>query len=206
MQNTRAPLFSLALSAIWLMTPSAAPASDAICANPQGPIEVALCEDPHLMGINLQIQNVLVRFLDDPNDPLPEWLSMEYGHHMIAAEECEGAYRCLESVMVDFLDHLNQSYLEYNDTPLAGYEDVKFTLHQSQDSSGNDLMPWNDPRNFGWSQKLCQLRCANSEDCVAVGFDPLQQVNNVFGYCTMKSAVNYPLSGWTPEGVLLIKQ
>ena len=181
-------------------------ASDAICANPESLAEEALCDDEHLMGLNLQIQVTLARFLDDPSDPLPEWLQMEYAHHLIAREECEGGFRCMESVLVDYLDQLNQTYLENEDTPLTAYQDVEFLLYQSQDSPGNDLMPWNSPQNFGWSQRLCQLRCASRDECVAVGYDPMQQLDYVYGYCTMKRSVSLPLSNWTPQGVLLIKR
>ena len=139
-------------------------ASDGVCANPESSAEIALCEDDYLMGLNLQIQVTLARFLDEPTDPLPEWLQMEYAHHMIAREECDGGFRCLESVLAEYLDQLNQAYLENEDTPLTAYQDVPFLLHQSQDSPGNDMMPWNDPRNFGWSQRLCQLRCASNDD------------------------------------------
>ena len=202
------PFFLIAFSTIVLLflASDRAQASDAVCANPQGSAETALCEDEYLMSINLQIQVTLARFLDDPNDPLPEWLQMEYAHHWIAMEECEGGFRCLESVLRGYLDQLNISYLENEDTPLVAYQDTPFLLYQSQDSPGNDMMPWNSPENFGWSQYLCQLRCASRDECVAVGYDPMQQLNNIYGYCTMKRSVKLPLSNWTPRGVLLIKR
>jgi hypothetical protein len=189
----------------FFQSPSAM-ASDAVCANPQSSSEIALCEDPHLMGKNLQIQNVLRLFLDDPQDVFPEWLQMEYAHHLIARDECGESFRCLESVLVEYLDQLNRTYLERGENPLADYQDVRFSLHQSQDSPGNDILRWNNPRNFGWSQRLCQLRCAANAQCAGVGYDPMQQLDNVFGYCTMKHAVKRSLSNWTPQGVFLIKE
>ena len=181
-------------------------ASDAVCANPQGSFENQICEDKYLMGINLQINLLLTRFVDEPTDPLPDWLQMEYAHHMIEFEECGDNFRCLEGAMRTYLGYLTKQYLENEDTPLAAYQDVRFRLFQSQDSPGNDLMQWNHPNNFGWTEKLCQLRCASDDRCAAAGYDVMQQLNNVYGYCTMKSRVKTPLSNWTSLGVLLVKQ
>ncbi|MEM7440774.1 MAG: hypothetical protein AAF393_14330 [Pseudomonadota bacterium] len=195
---------ALALSAALLPQPAAA--SDAVCANPESSAEEALCDDPYLMGLNLQISAVLSRFVSNPADPLPEWLQVEYAHHWIAMDECDGSFRCVEAALVDYLDQINRTYLESFGSRLAPYQNTPFKLFQSQDSTGNDLMPWNNPLNFGWSQYLCQLRCAANSGCVAVGYNPLEQVDGVYGYCTMKHKVNTPLTNWADQGVLLIRQ
>lgn len=176
------------------------------CARPAGKIEKLICADTYLVSLNLQIKTVLDRFRTGPKRELPEWLQMEYGHHMIAMEECNGKFRCYEQTLRDHIKQVNGNFLRRKARSLTKYTRVRFKLHQSLDSPGNDLIPSKSPRNFGWSQRLCQLRCAATARCAAVGYDPLQQRNNVYGYCTMKSRVTLPLRKWRQHGVLLVKQ
>ncbi|MEO1199537.1 MAG: hypothetical protein AAFX39_09935 [Pseudomonadota bacterium] len=193
--------------AIGLLLPIDAPrASDPVCANPMTVSEDAICEDRYLLGMDIEINLLLGRLTEGPEETLPEWLQMDYGHHLIGREDCEGGFRCLESVLSDYIDFLTSEYLTSSGTGLADYQHVSFVVHQSQDSPGNDLLPWDHPDNFGWTERLCQLRCAAAADCAASAFDPLQQVGGVPGYCTMKSVVNFPLGAWTDVGVFMVKQ
>lgn len=185
-----------------------AKASDAVCANPQSVAEEAICDDSYLMGLSLQINNVLYNFIAwrEPGGKLPEAQQIQLGHYWIGLEDCAGAFRCMESEMRNFLSSMEGFYLDDEDTILTSGRGVPFQLHQSQDSPGSDLLKWNDKRNFGWSQRLCQYRCAANDQCAVAGFDVLQIQHNLYGYCTMKSKVSLPLKSWTPSGVLLIKK
>lgn len=189
-----------------LTVTQSAHASDAICANPQGAMEKAFCEDPHLMGLNLQMNIMLNKFRSPANGELPDGLQREYAHHMIEFEECNGKYRCLASGLQRYTKQLEDRYMRGKGRWLAKHQRVRFSLHQSQDSPGRDMIPSKNPRNFGWTQRLCQLRCASQKRCIGVGYDPLQQNKNAFGYCTMKTAVTFPLKKWRPTGVFLFKQ
>lgn len=176
------------------------------CSNPQGTLDKTMCGDAYLTSLNLQVQSVLNRFRRGPQKELPEWLQMEYAHQLIALEECNGKFRCIEHGLKQYIDQVTGQFLKRKASSLAKFTRVKFKLHQSQDSPGRDLISSKSPRNFGWSQKLCQLRCAATARCAAAGYDPLQHRNGIYGYCTMKSAVSYPLSRWRQQGVLLVKR
>lgn len=176
------------------------------CAAPVSEWEFAVCEDPHLLGLDLQLLNLLHIWGDAPGGEPSEANQVEYAHHLIAREGCGADYRCLEEEITNYVGYLTEQVLAAGGRHLAPFADVEFSLHQSADSPGADLIAWDSPENFGWTEELCRLRCAAEPRCVAAGFDPLAEARGVHGYCTMKGAVNRPLSDWTAEGVLLIRE
>ena len=181
-------------------------ASDPVCANPVTETEIAVCNDSHLLGLDLELATVINRMVDINGGELPETVQFDYANHMIEREECGSHYRCLEDSITRYLDQITGSYLDWADTPLAAYQDVAFDHYDAQDSPGNDLIPSKSAENFGWSQTLCRLRCASNDQCYAVGYDVMQQKDGVHGYCTMKSAITMPLKDWRESGVLMVKR
>jgi hypothetical protein len=179
-------------------------ASDAVCVNPEGPM-IAICEDPKLMALNLQVNILHGRFLPQPNAELPEARQMELGHHHIALEECNGKFRCIEAQLTSFLDEWTNIYLRGAGKVFAAHQRVRFQPYSRRDSPGHDIVPSTSPRNYGWTERLCQLRCAIEKRCVAAGYDVMQQRNHVFGYCTLKRSATFPLKKWTEHGVFLFK-
>lgn len=89
---------------------------------------------------------------------------------------------------------------------LARFKNVRFKVFQAKDSPGGDLAPSKSAQNFGWSKRLCQLRCAAEALCAGAGFDALQKSGNAYGYCTMKGQISRSLKNWRPLGDLLVKQ
>jgi hypothetical protein len=77
---------------------------------------------------------------------------------------------------------------------------IAFSTHPGLDSPGNDIIRWNEPRNFGWSAAACKERCAKDPRCKGVGWDPNQK-----NYCTMKSKINFPLKRWKKKEFCMSK-
>ena len=203
--NMKALVATVATVLVWLLPASPAIANE-MCRAPQTDAEKLVCEDDHLRGLDNQINVLLWRFRDYGDGEVPEAVQMEYGHHMIGREDCDASLRCVESEMVAYLQQLGSEYLDWEDNPLSDVPNIGFQLFQSQDSPGNDIAPISTDGNYGWTQDLCQRRCANDSLCIGVGYDPLQSRNGVAGYCTMKSQVTLPLKIWTNTGMFLLKQ
>jgi hypothetical protein len=177
-----------------------------VCTNPRDPIEKHVCADEHLISLSLQAEAVLNHFRTGKNRELPEWLQMEYAHQTIAMEECNGKFRYLESVLANTVQMAENHYFWWKAKSLARFKNVRFKVFQAKDSPGGDLAPSKSAQNFGWSKRLCQLRCAAEARCAGAGFDALQKSGNAYGYCTMKGQISRSLKNWRPLGVLLVKQ
>jgi len=176
-----------------------------VCTNPRDPIQKHVCKDNYLISLNLQSAAVLDHFRTGKDRELPEWLQMEYAHQLIALEECNGKFRCLESVLRNTIKMAENHFIRRKAKGLGRFSRTRFRLFQAKDSPGNDLIPSKSSRNFSWSQRLCQLRCAANSKCAGAGFDALQHNNGVYGYCTMKGRISQSLRNWRPLGVLLVK-
>lgn len=131
---------------------------------------------------------------------------MEYAHQTIAMEECNGKFRYLESVLANTVQMAENHYFRWKAKSLARFKNVRFKVFQAKDSPGGDLAPSKSAQNFGWSKRLCQLRCAAEALCAGAGFDALQKSGNAYGYCTMKGQISRSLKNWRPLGDLLVKQ
>jgi len=199
-------LWLLLFSAALPYSASPALASDPICTNPVTAAENMICDDEYLQGLEFQINNVVYHWIAWRTGQLDEALQFRSANHHIAREECGGNFRCLESEMRGFLDEMHTYYLEDSDTIYTDYVGVPFAVFQSEASHGNDMLVWNDPQNFGWTERLCQLRCAAEDRCIAAAFDPMQAGDGKPGLCVLKHKVELPLQPWTSTGTFSLKR
>ncbi|MEM8551190.1 MAG: hypothetical protein AAGF45_02340 [Pseudomonadota bacterium] len=179
-------------------------ANDAACTAPATPTERAVCSDDYLRGLDAQITVVLSNFAFINGGEAPLGVDMESAHYMIAREECGESFRCVEAQLREHLTWIEDQYLSWQDTPLSAGLGTAITVVEAAASAGHDLIPSKDARNFGWTQRLCGLRCGADPACAGAHYVALAQQDGVYGYCTLKSRIVEPLQPW--RGVTLIKR
>lgn len=181
-------------------------ASDPICTNPVTAAEILVCDDEYLQGIEFQINNILFHHIAWRTGILDDQMQFRFANYQIEREQCGDNFRCVEGVMRSFLDEMHTYYFNNEDTIYGDDIPLPFIVFQSEASHGNDMLVWNDPRNFGWTEKLCQMRCSLEDECVAAAFDPMQWGDGKPGLCVLKNKAVFPLQSWTSTGTFWLKR
>lgn len=76
-----------------------------------------------------------------------------------------------------------------------------FVAHHGKDRPGNNIIKWDDARNFGdtggaKNANQCAIRCLATDHCRGFGWDPTIKG----GYCTIKSSIGPSLQNWNSTG------